>query len=164
MKIFGVVGWKNTGKTGLMERLVAEFVARNYTVSTLKHAHHRFDVDQPGKDSYRHRVAGASEVLLASSNRIAIMQELRGAPEPPLQDLIARISPVDILLIEGFKGADHPKVETRRAVVAAPPIAPTDTSVRAIASDTPVDGAGRPVFDLNDTRGIADLIEMELAL
>ncbi|MFT6229333.1 MAG: molybdopterin-guanine dinucleotide biosynthesis protein MobB, partial [Paracoccaceae bacterium] len=103
MKIFGVAGWKNSGKTGLMERLVAEICARGITVSTIKHAHHAFDVDQPGKDSHRHRVAGAREVLLASGKRWALMHELRDVPEPPLADLIAHLSPVDLVLIEGYK-------------------------------------------------------------
>jgi molybdopterin-guanine dinucleotide biosynthesis protein MobB len=115
MKIFGVAGWKNSGKTGLMERLVAEICARGITVSTIKHAHHAFDVDQPGKDSHRHRVAGAREVLLASGKRWALMHELRDVPEPPLADLIAHLSPVDLVLIEGYKRADHPKIEAHRA-------------------------------------------------
>ena len=103
MKIYGIVGWKNAGKTGLMERLVTEITSRGSTVSTIKHAHHNFDVDQPGKDSYRHRAAGAREVLLASANRVALMQELRGAREPPLDALLARLSPVDLVLVEGYK-------------------------------------------------------------
>ncbi|CUK00537.1 Molybdenum cofactor biosynthesis adapter protein [Ruegeria denitrificans] len=163
MRVYGVTGWKNAGKTGLMERLVAEITPRGFTVSTLKHAHHNVDVDQPGTDSYRHRVAGASEVLLASGQRVAIMQELRGAPEPSLDALLARLSPVDLVLIEGFKREAHPKVEAYRAVAGNPLMAPENATIRAVASDTPLDVAV-PVFDLNDTAGIADFILHEVGL
>ncbi len=163
MNIFGVVGWKNAGKTGLMERLVTEFCARGLTVSTVKHAHHTFDVDHAGKDSYRHRAAGASEVLLASRNRIAHMQELRDLPEPPLSELLARLSPVDLVLVEGFKRDQHPKVEAHRSVTGNPLIAPEDPTVRAVAADVPLT-LDRPVFDLNDTQAIADFIAAELSL
>ena len=132
-------------------------------MSTVKHAHHSFDVDHPGKDSHRHRVAGASEVLLASRNRIALMQELRGADEPDLQGLLSRLSPVDLVLIEGYKRDTHRKVEAHRAVTGNPLIAPNDPSIRAIASDTPLT-SDRPVFDLNDTVGIADFILAEVGL
>jgi len=160
MKLFGVVGWKNSGKTGLMERLVAEITARGYTVSTVKHAHHAFDVDQPGTDSHRHRIAGAWEVILASGRRVALMQELRDAPEPDLDALLARLSPVDLVLVEGFKRAPHPKIETFRAEAGNTLIAPGDQTIRAVASDVPLD-LDRPVFDLNDTAGIADFIMAE---
>ncbi|CUH76038.1 Molybdenum cofactor biosynthesis adapter protein [Tritonibacter multivorans] len=163
MKIYGVTGWKNNGKTGLMERLVAEFTARGLSVSTLKHAHHATDVDQPGTDSYRHRTAGAQEVVLASPNRVAIMQELRGAPEPALEELLARMRPVDLILIEGFKRAPHPKIEAHRAEAGQPLIAPQDASVRAVASDVTLD-LDRPVFHLDDTQAIADFIAAELSL
>jgi molybdopterin-guanine dinucleotide biosynthesis protein MobB len=163
LNVFGVVGWKNAGKTGLMERLVAEFTRRGLRVSTLKHAHHTFDVDQPGKDSHRHRTAGAQEVLLVSSERVALMQELRGAPEPSLQDLLSRLSPVDLVLIEGFKRDMHPKIEAHRSETGNPLIAPDDPSVRAIASDVDLD-LSLPVFDLNDTSAIADFIAGELGL
>ncbi|MEQ6248887.1 molybdopterin-guanine dinucleotide biosynthesis protein B [Sulfitobacter sp. HNIBRBA3233] len=163
MKLYGVVGWKNAGKTGLMERLVTEITQRGITVSTVKHAHHSFDVDHPGKDSFRHRAAGASEVLLASGTRVALMQELRGAPEPPLHDLLARLSPVDLVLVEGYKRDDHPKIEAHRAVTGNPLIAPEDPTVRAVASDTPLT-LDRPVFDLDDTRAIADFILSEVGL
>jgi molybdopterin-guanine dinucleotide biosynthesis adapter protein len=164
MKVWGVVGWKNSGKTGLMERLVSEFVARGLTVSTLKHAHHQFDVDQPGKDSHRHRVAGATEVLLASRNRWALMHELRDEEEPPLEQLLARLSPVDLVLVEGYKRDRHPKIEAHRAVTRNPLIAPDDPTVRAIASDSGAIAEGRPTFDLNDTDSIADFIAAELEL
>ncbi|WP_299648097.1 molybdopterin-guanine dinucleotide biosynthesis protein B [uncultured Tateyamaria sp.] len=163
MKIYGVVGWKNAGKTGLMERLVTEITGRGHTVSTVKHAHHTFDVDHPGKDSYRHRIAGASEVLLASRNRVALMQELREQDEPTLEDLLQRLSPVDLVLVEGYKRDAHPKVEAHRAETGNPLIAPDDPTIRAIASDTPMT-MDRPVFDLNDTKSIADFILSEVGL
>ena len=163
MKIYGVTGWKNNGKTGLMERLVAEFCARGLTVSTLKHAHHTTDVDQPGTDSFRHRAAGAAEVVLASPNRVAIMQELRGAEEPSLTELLARMRPVDLILIEGYKRELHPKIEAHRAEAGKPLIAPDDPTIRAVASDVALD-LDRPVFDLNDTKAIADFIAAELSL
>ena len=163
MRLYGVVGWKNAGKTGLMERLVTEITGRGVSVSTVKHAHHSFDVDHPGKDSHRHRIAGAREVLLASRNRVALMQELRDAPEPPLSDLLARLSPVDLVLIEGYKRDTHPKVEAHRAVTGNPLIAPGDPTVRAVASDTPMT-LDRPVFDLDDTVAIADFILAEVGL
>ena len=163
MKIYGVVGWKNAGKTGLMERLVAEIAGRGLRVSTVKHAHHGFDVDQPGTDSHRHRMAGASEVLLASRTRIALMAELRGAPEPTLAELLARLAPADLVLIEGFKRESHPKIEAHRAETGNPLIAPGDATIRAVASDAPLE-LDRPVFDLDDTRGIAAFILAELSL
>ncbi len=163
MRVYGVTGWKNAGKTGLMERLVAEITGRGFTVSTLKHAHHSVDVDQPGTDSYRHRIAGASEVLLASGQRIAIMQELRGAPEPSLAELLARLSPVDLVLIEGFKREAHPKVEAFRVEAKNALMAPENTTIRAVASDTPLT-VDCPVFDLDDTAAIADFILQEVGL
>ncbi|PWE32458.1 molybdopterin-guanine dinucleotide biosynthesis protein B [Maritimibacter sp. 55A14] len=164
MRIYGIVGWKNSGKTGLMERLVAEITGRGFSVSTLKHAHHSFDVDQPGKDSHRHRVAGATEVLLSSGNRWALMHELRGTPEPPLADLLARLSPVDLVLIEGYKRDGHPKIEAHRAATRQPLIATDDLTVRALASDEPLPAARVPVFDLDDTRGLADFVLAEVGL
>lgn len=163
MRVYGVTGWKNAGKTGLMERLVAEITGRGFSVSTVKHAHHSFDVDQPGRDSHRHRTAGANEVLLASGQRIALMQELRGAPEPTLDRLLGRLSSVDLVLIEGYKRERHPKVEAFRAEPGNPLIAAQDDTIRAVASDTPLD-LDRPVFDLNDTSGIADFILQEVGL
>jgi len=154
MKIYGITGWKNSGKTGLMERLVSEFVKRGFSVSTIKHAHHSFDVDRSGKDSHRHRVAGASEVLLASRNRFALMHELRAEDEPSLELLLAKLSPVDLVLIEGFKRDRHAKIETFRAVTGTELIATSDV---AMALD-------RPVFDLDDTAAIANFIQSEVAL
>jgi molybdopterin-guanine dinucleotide biosynthesis protein MobB len=158
VRVYGVTGWKNSGKTTLVERLVAEITGRGLTVSTVKHAHHAFDVDQPGRDSYRHRAAGASQVLVASAARWALMTELRGAPEPPLEALLAELAPVDLVLVEGYKRDRHPKVETRRTATAQDPIAPGDPSIEAVASDTPLSGLAVPVFDLDDVAGIADFI------
>lgn len=163
MNVYGVVGWKNAGKTGLMERLVTEITGRGISVSTVKHAHHSFDVDHPGKDSHRHRVAGATEVLLASRNRFALMHELHDNAEPALSALLQKLAPVDLVLIEGYKRDSHPKIEAHRAVTGNPLIAPGDPSVRAVASDTPLD-LDRPVFDLNDTAAIADFILSEVGL
>jgi molybdopterin-guanine dinucleotide biosynthesis adapter protein len=163
MRIYGVVGYKNAGKTGLMERLVTEITQRGVSVSTLKHAHHSFDVDQPGKDSFRHRQAGAQQVLLASRDRWALMTELRGTQEPALGDLLAQLAPVDLVLVEGYKRDAHPKIEAFRAATGNPLIAPDDPTVRAVASDTALT-LDRPVFDLNDTRAIADFILSEVGL
>jgi molybdopterin-guanine dinucleotide biosynthesis protein MobB len=146
-----------------MERLVTEISGRGFAVSTIKHAHHSFDVDHPGKDSYRHRAAGASEVLLASRTRVALMQELRGAPEPTLAELLTRLNPVDLILIEGYKRDIHPKIEAHRAETGNPLIAPNDPYIRAVASDVPL-ALDRPVFDLNDTAAIADFILSEVGL
>jgi len=157
MNVFGVTGWKNAGKTGLMERLVAEINGRGHSVSTLKHAHHTFDVDYPGKDSHRHRLAGASQVLLASTERWALMNEHRGAEEPSLSELLAKLEPVDVVLIEGWKRDSHPKVEAWRAETGNPLIAPNDPTILAVASDTSFE-IDRPMFDLDDTAAIANFI------
>ncbi|MEL6980761.1 MAG: molybdopterin-guanine dinucleotide biosynthesis protein B, partial [Pseudomonadota bacterium] len=138
MKLFGVVGWKNSGKTTLVERLVAETVNRGLSVSTVKHAHHAFEIDHEGKDSWRHRAAGAREVLVSSGLRWALMSELRGAPEPPLSAMLAKLGPVDLVLIEGYKRDRHPKIEAHRAATGQPLIALEDDSVRAVASDAPL--------------------------
>ena len=163
MKVFGITGWKNTGKTGLVERLVTEISARGFSVSTVKHAHHSFDVDHEGRDSYRHREAGAREVLLSSGNRWALMHELRGAPEPALSALLAKLDPVDLVLVEGYKRDTHPKIEAWRAETQHPLIAPQDPTIKAIASDVPLQSE-RVVFDLNDTVAIADFILAEVGL
>ena len=163
MKLFGVVGYKNAGKTGLMERLVAEISERGLRVSTLKHAHHSFDIDQQGKDSYRHRDAGAHQVLLASSTRWALMTELRGDNEPPLAKLLALLDPVDLVLVEGYKRDTHAKIEAFRAEPGNPLIAKDDPTICAVASDTKLT-IDRPVFDLNDTKAIADFILSEVGL
>ncbi len=164
MKIYGVTGWKNAGKTVLMERLVAEFTARGVTVSTVKHAHHDMDIDQPGRDSHRHREAGAREVLVASPKRWALMHELRGADEPPLEDLLARLSPVDLVLVEGYKQAPHPKIEAHRSGTEKPLIATGNDTIRAVASDGPLEGLHVPRLALDDASAIADFIARDLDL
>lgn len=164
MRLYGVVGWKNSGKTTLMERLVGEIVGRGFSVSAVKHAHHAFDVDQPGKDSWRHRQAGAREVLVCSGARWALMSELRGMSEPPLEELLAKLEPVDLVLIEGYKRDRHPKVEAHRAVTGNPLIAAEDETVRAVASDVALDELGLPCFDLDDVAAVADFILAETGL
>lgn len=163
MRVYGVVGWKNAGKTTLMERLVSEISARGFTVSTIKHAHHVFDVDRPGKDSYRHREAGAEEVLVASGARWALMHELRDAEEPPLEALLARMSPVDLILIEGYKRDSHSKVEAFRAETGAPLIGADDPTVKAIATNDKVQ-ATQPLLPLDDPKAVADFILREVGL
>lgn len=157
--VFGIAGWKNSGKTTLTERLVAAISGRGYRVATVKHAHHAFDIDQPGTDSHRHRAAGAVEVALVSSRRWALMHELRGAQEPTLAEILERLSPCDIVLVEGYKRAPHPKIELRRhTTLNAERLADSDSSVVAIASDEPAAGTRLPVFDLDDIEGIADFV------
>lgn len=166
MKIYGVIGWKNAGKTGLMERLVAEIVGRGLTVSTVKHVHHDVDLDEPGKDTFRHRQAGASEVVLASAHRFALMREHRG-PEPELTQVLARLAPVDLVLVEGYKRDAHRKVEVWRAETGHPLIQPGDPLVRAVATDAALpQDVPVPVLDLNDTAAVADFIlrDLDLAL
>ncbi|WEJ08910.1 molybdopterin-guanine dinucleotide biosynthesis protein B [Sinorhizobium sp. K101] len=164
-KIFGIAGWKNSGKTGLMVRLVSEMTRRGYMVSTIKHAHHDFDIDKVGADSYRHREAGAHEVTIVSSTRFAIMHELRGAPEPTFEEILSRLAPCDLVLIEGYKREPVPKIEARREESAnREPLAPNDPHILAIAADHSVADAGLPVFDLDDTQAIADFIEKVIGL
>lgn len=163
MKVFGITGWKNTGKTGLVERLVTELSARGFTVSTVKHAHHSFDVDHEGRDSYRHREAGAREVLLSSGNRWALMHELRGAPEVPLAELLTKLSPVDLVLVEGFKAEGHEKLECHRAEAGKTVLAKDDDTIVAVASDVALD-VMQPVFDLNDTVAIGDFVVQQVGL
>nr|WP_274533498.1 molybdopterin-guanine dinucleotide biosynthesis protein B [Ensifer sp. LCM 4579] len=159
-RIFGIAGWKNSGKTGLMVRLVSEMTRRGYRVSTVKHAHHDFDIDKVGADSYRHREAGAHEVTIVSSTRFAIMHELRGAPEPSFEEILSRLAPCDLVLIEGYKREPIPKIEARRLDSAnREPLAPTDPHIVAIAADHLVADSPLPVFDLDDTAAIADFIE-----
>ena len=164
MRIYGITGWKNAGKTGLVERLVTHLTGRGLTVSTLKHAHHGFDPDQPGKDSHRHRTAGATEVLVASGHRWALMHELRGRDEPPLEVLLEKLSPVDLVLVEGFKRDRHPKIEAWRAEAGHDLMAPEDASIRAVASDRVLPDLSVPRFHLDDTGAIAGFILTELGL
>jgi len=164
MQIFGIVGWKNSGKTTLVAALVREFCARGLRVSTVKHAHHAFDLDRPGKDSYQHRDAGAHEVLIASHGRWALLHELRGAAEPALAGLLQHMSPVDLVLVEGFKGEAHPKLEVRRRDSSGAPLSDTDPHIVAIASDETVTAQSCPVFALDDVTAIADFIEQHCGL
>ena len=157
MKIFGFAGYSGSGKTTLIEKLIPLFVQRGLKVSLIKHAHHTFDVDQPGKDSFRHRHAGCTEVLVTSSRRWALMHELRGAPEPTLNEQIERLSPCDLLLVEGFKHEHIPKLEVYRAVVGESMIHPHDSNIVAIASDAKVD-TQLPQLDLNAPEAIAAFI------
>lgn len=163
MKIFGIAGYSGSGKTTLIEKLIPVFTARGLKVSLIKHAHHKFDVDQPGKDSYRHRQAGCSEVLISSSRRWVLLNELRGAPEPSLQDLIKRMSPCDLLLIEGFKHEPVPKLEVHRDVVHEPWLFPQDPHIVAVASDRRTD-TKLPQFSIDDVAAIAGFITKHVAL
>ncbi|MDX1633248.1 MAG: molybdopterin-guanine dinucleotide biosynthesis protein B [Marinobacter sp.] len=157
MKVIGIVGWKNCGKTTLAAALIRELSGRGLTVNSIKHAHHGVDVDQPGTDSHQHRQAGAREVILAGGQRYAIMHELRGAEEPTLEDLLARLGPCDWVVVEGFKAHPHAKIEVHRQACARPPLFPGDASIIAVAADHDTGFRG-PVFDLNDASGIADFI------
>lgn len=156
-RVIGFAGWSGAGKTTLLRRLIPVLVGRGLTVSTLKHAHHGFDVDQPGKDSWEHRQAGATEVLVGSANRWALMHELRGAPEPDLDALLARLSPVDLVLVEGFKRGTHPKIEVHRAANGKPLLHPDDPAIVAIAADTPQPGP-LPHAHLDDVDAVAALV------
>jgi molybdopterin-guanine dinucleotide biosynthesis adapter protein len=158
MRIFGFAGWSGSGKTTLMTALIPEFVGRGITVSTIKHAHHAFDVDQPGKDSWRHRQAGASEVMVVSERRWALMHELRGTPEPDLEELVPRMTPVDLLLVEGFKHHPHPKIEIYRPALGKPSLHPHDRYIVAVASDERLPGLALPWLPLSDPEAVADFI------
>ena len=158
MRVFGIVGYSGSGKTTLLVQLIPELVRRGISVSTMKHAHHGFDVDQPGKDSYQHRQAGASEVLVSSARRWALMHENRDEPELGPKELIAHMTPVDLLIIEGFKREAHDKLEVWRASTGKPLLALEDRSMVAIASDGPVPGVAIPVLDLDNVSAIADFI------
>ena len=163
MRVFGLVGWSGSGKTTLMTRLIPELAHRGIRISTVKHAHHSFDVDQPGKDSFLHRTAGAVEVMVASANRWALMHEHRGAPEPSLEDLVRSMSPVDLLMIEGFKRHRHPRLEVHRPSVGKPLICREDPSVLAVASDEPIAELPVPRLELDDVSGIAGFVLARVA-
>jgi molybdopterin-guanine dinucleotide biosynthesis protein B len=165
MKLLGIAGFKNAGKTTLTEKLVKEFTARGYRISTVKHAHHGFDIDQEGRDSWRHRQAGASEVAVVSMKRWALVHELRGEAEPELREVIAKMAPCDLILTEGYKGESHPKIEVRNLELNHPELAGRDPTVIAIACNGAVKKAPVPVFDREDVKSIADFIveRMELA-
>jgi molybdopterin-guanine dinucleotide biosynthesis protein B len=158
MRVIGLAGWSGSGKTTLLAKIIPRLVARGLMVSTVKHAHHGFDVDKPGKDSHTHRMAGATEVLVASGRRWALMHELRSAAEPTIYDLLQRMSPVDLVLIEGFKSALHVRIEVFRKEVGKPPFHPENPHVLGIVSDTPFPDAGRPVVDINDVDAVVALV------
>jgi molybdopterin-guanine dinucleotide biosynthesis protein B len=157
--VFGITGWKNSGKTTLTSRLIAEFAARGFKVAAVKHAHHAFDVDQPGRDSHKFREAGAREVAIVSARRVAIMQELRGEAEPSLEEIVARLGGSDLVLVEGFKKHGHPKIEARRLDASQhDPLSACVPNVVAVASDHDTDADGLPLFELDDIAAIADFV------
>ncbi len=157
MRVIGIAGWSGAGKTTLLARMIPRLAARGVSVSTVKHAHHAFDVDQPGKDSHTHRAAGATEVLVSSARRWALVHELRGTAEPSLRELLKKLSPVDLVVVEGFKHGAHPKLEVFRAALGKPPLHGDDPHVVAVASDAPVT-ASVPVVALDDIDAIVDVV------
>jgi molybdopterin-guanine dinucleotide biosynthesis protein B len=157
MRIIGLAGWSGSGKTTLLAKVIPRLTARGLTVSTLKHAHHAFDIDQPGKDSHTHRMAGATEVLIGSANRWALMHELRGAAEPKLNELLARLTPVDLVIVEGYKWEWHPKLEVHRIANGKPLLQPDDPLIVAIASDQSVT-ATVPVIALDDVEAVIEIM------
>ena len=159
MRLIGLAGWSGSGKTTLLAKLIPVLIARGRTVSTLKHAHHAFDVDQPGKDSHTHRLAGASEVLVSSARRWALMHELRDEAEPTLRDLVAHLSAVDLVIVEGFKTETHAKLEVYRSAVGKPLLYPNDPNIVAIASNVRPADTRLPFADLDDIEAIADLVD-----
>jgi len=158
MRIIGLAGWSGSGKTTLVTKVIPRLLARGLKVSTLKHAHHGFELDQPGKDSFMHRAAGATEVIVSSAKRFAILHELRSEPEWDLADLVGKMSPVELVLVEGYKRDAFPKLEIHRAANGKPLIHPEDPRIVAIASDVALPAAKVPVVDLNDVEAIADLL------
>lgn len=163
-RVIGIAGWKNSGKTTLTERLVGELTARGWRVSTIKRAHHEADVDRPGTDSHRHRLAGAREVLLVTAARWALMHEVRDEGEPDLDAMLAHLSPCDIVLVEGYKHGSHPKIETRRRDARDRSPLPGDANVIAIAADYPSTDEGLPSFGLDEIAAIADFVETTAGL
>ncbi len=161
MRVIGVAGWSGAGKTTLITRVIPVLMRRGLKVATVKHAHHEFDIDRPGKDSWLHREAGASEVAVVSSRRWALIHELNGEPEPPLADILAKLSPVDLVIIEGFKRHAHPKLEIYRANVGKPLIYPEDDCIVAIATDAPLPQVQLPVLMLDDVEAIASVLQAE---
>ncbi|HYC38228.1 MAG TPA: molybdopterin-guanine dinucleotide biosynthesis protein B [Usitatibacter sp.] len=163
MKIIGIAGFSGSGKTTLIEKLIPVLAMEGLRVSLIKHAHHEFDVDQPGKDSYRHRHAGCAEVLVSSSKRWALMHEHRGAPEPKLQELVKHLSPCDLLIVEGYKGEPIPKVEVHRRDANTPLLHPTDPHVVAVVTDEPLDTT-LPQLGIEDIEGVARFLMHHLGL
>ena len=158
MRVCGLAGWSNSGKTTLMERLLPHIIDRGLSVSTVKHAHHDFDIDQPGKDSYRHRIAGAREVMISSANRWALMHENSDASELTLDDLIGHMRPVDLVLVEGFKAEALDKLEVHRPTTGKALLCEADPRIVAVASDAALPDVGLPVLDLDDAPAITDFI------
>lgn len=163
MKVFGIAGWSGSGKTTLLEKLIPQLTARGLKVSVIKHAHHGFDIDRPGKDSWRHREAGASEVLLSCNDRWALMHERRAEPEPTLGELLGHLSPCDLVLIEGFKQEPVPKLEVHRPAHGKPPLFAERGDIVAVATDAEIE-APIPVLPLNDSAAIADFVMTTLDL
>lgn len=163
MRIIGLTGWSGSGKTTLLAKLLPVLIGRGLRVSTIKHAHHAFDVDTPGKDSWVHRQAGATEVLVASAARFALLAEHRGGAEPELPDLLARLAPVDLVVIEGFKRHPHPKIEISRSATGKPYLWPDDPTIVAVAADHPVAGCNRVVLGIDDIAAIADCVQANAA-
>jgi molybdopterin-guanine dinucleotide biosynthesis adapter protein len=161
MRVIGLAGWSGSGKTTLITKVIPVLVRRGLKIATIKHAHHGFDIDRPGKDSWLHREAGASEVLVASDRRWALVHELRDDPEPALAVLLAKLAPADLVIIEGFKHHLHPKLEVFRASVGKPLLHPQDDCIVAIASDGPVPQSPLPVLRLDDIEGIASMLLAE---
>ncbi len=164
MRIIGLAGWSGSGKTTLLARVIPELTKRGLKVSTVKHAHHGFDVDIPGKDSHTHRQAGASEVFISSARRWAHIHELRGDEEPELSEILARLAPVDLVIVEGYKRHPHPKLEVYRAAVGKPLLHPDDDWIVALASDAPVPDSRVPVLALDDIEKITDVLLIESVL
>ncbi len=164
MRVFGLAGWSGAGKTTLLSKLIPALTAQGLRVSTLKHAHHNFDLDTPGKDSWVHRQSGATEVAIVSANRYAIMHELRGQPEPTIEELLPRLAPVDLVLIEGFKRHKHDKLEIHRPALGKALLSPDDPDIVAVASDTKIDGLSVPLLDLNDIAAIAAFVRQRTGL
>src|SRR5262245_29035114 len=163
--VVGIAGWKKSGKTTLITRLIDEFTRRGLKVASVKHAHHAFQIDAEATDSAKHRGAGAISVAIVSASRWAVVNELAGAPEPSLETVVATLPPCDLILVEGYKRAPIRKIEARRgATLKQQPLAPDDASVIAIAADHAADGAGRPVFGLDDIAGLADFLAATLGL
>lgn len=164
MRVFGLAGWSGAGKTTLLSKLIPALTAQGLRVSTLKHAHHAFDLDTPGKDSWVHRQSGATEVAIVSANRYAIMHELRGSPEPTIEEILPRLAPVDLLLIEGFKRHKHDKLEIHRPALGKTLLAPDDPDIVAVASDAKLAGLAVPLLDLNDIAAIAAFVRHRTGL
>jgi len=164
VRIFGLAGWSGSGKTTLMSKLLPELIQAGLRVSTIKHAHHAFDIDRPGKDSWQHRMAGATEVMVSGANRWALMHELRGAPEPDLDELVGRMTQVDLLLVEGFKRHAHDKLEVFRRANGKPLLHPDDPRIVAIAGVDPLPEAKVPVLNLDDAAAIARFVRRHTGL